>query len=863
MGIYEKNIEALRKRNPGMAELIESVEINEDEIKLVRTESGDYRVLYRIENGEYTFINGDDNAQERANEAVGQFCGLGKEGVVILFGFEFGYLAEEILKKLGKDFVLFVYEAVPEIFKKAIMTRDISGLLASERVNIVFGEDVEDFSVFHAIYGRINNGMFFVIKDHLSVRLNNDTYERFYKRLKEEKRLVDSCTATLLQLSKEFVNTFLSNIPFILRNPGVNKLKDIFKDRPAIIVSAGPSIDKNLHLLRNAKGKAVIIAVDAVVPTLLPCGIIPDIIVGIDPLECNIPMFKDNPLLSDVPFVCIGQYTSEIVRLYPGPLFVSNSENNIVYNWLKNFLEDKGAIGCFGGSVAHFAFSVAEFMGCGVIAFVGQDLSYNEYVHSKGFRDATNAEPANHANSVQIQNIFCETAHTNASFIAFKISFENAIKKFKGKVINATEDGLPIDGAIPMRFIDFIDEYCRGLSEIDTFSILSGFSDDIDSDKLDGIITKLIEGRGTFNDIKKTSLSILGCVESVKKLIKYGKQESKRFRNVLNNMDVLVEQAKHPLFGLLQSYHLELFMKKESLRGIDETKDRWEQLDKKLELATIHYSQAVVAIDLLSDRISRLITILQMEKNVGTILADELLDQKEKSLKAGMMYMKEGVIREAVKHLESVVSEQEAASREQLEVASGTDGATCNTEIYVSLAEMYVQQFRFYEAKELLENVTDYGVQGMDSVISDEQPVTCNAQFTTRVKELLKTCDEKINVWNERKKDMKKLVNDAEADYGGHLESGNFYFRVKDYERAEKAFSEAISEQLAVGNDSLLLTAGVQSKAESSQSSTINASYYGLASAYKAMGKPEKSEHTLEKVIEIESVNTGLYCHSK
>ncbi|MGR3317850.1 MAG: 6-hydroxymethylpterin diphosphokinase MptE-like protein [Candidatus Anammoxibacter sp.] len=850
MGIYEKNIEALRKRNPDMAELIESVKIDEDEIKLIRTESGDYRVLYRKEDGEYTFINGDNDAPERANKAVGQFRGIGKEGIVVLFGFEFGYLAEEILKRLEKEFILFVYEAVPAIFKAAIMTRDISDLLASERVKIILGEDIEDFSVFQAHYGRINNGMFFVIKDHLSVRLNNDTYERFYKRLKEEKRLIDSCAATLLQLSKEFINTFLLNIPSILANPGVNKLKNIFRERPAIIVSAGPSIDKNLHLLRKAKGKAVIIAVDAVVPTLLPCGIVPDIIVGIDPVESNMVMFKDNPLLNKVPFVCMAQYASEIVQLYPGPLFVSNVENNIVYKWLKRFLEDKGDIECFGGSVAHFAFSVAEFMGCGVIAFTGQDLSYNDYVYSKGYSDAMNVGMADHANSVQTQNIFGETVNTNGSFLAFKITFENKIKKFKGKVINATEDGLPIDGAISMRFIDFIDEYCGSLSGIDTFSILSGFSNDIDNYKLDGILNDLIAGKETFNDIRRTSQGILGCIENVKKLIKYGKQESKRFRNILNNLDVLVEKAKHPLFSILQSYHLELFMKKQSLQGIDETKDKWKQLDKKLELGTKHYSETIVAIDLLCDQLDKLITILQVKKDAEIILADKSLEQEKKSLKAGMVYREAGMISEAVKHLESAVGKHGAGSNWQLAVDVGRGGnektVTCSEEVYVSLAEMYVQQFRFYDAREMLQSV---GRRQL-AVVSSQ-----------KVSNLLEICNEKINVWEGLKKDMEKLVKDAESGYGGQLESGNFYFRIKDYERAEKEFSGAIKEQLAVGDDSLLI-ADAQLKTEDNQSSTIDA-YYGLANTYKAMGKLEKSEHTLEKVIEIESVNTGLYCRSK
>ena len=851
MGLYEKNIEALKKRNPHAAELIESAEINEDQIKVIQTESGDYRVLYRRENGEYTFINGDNDAPERAKTAIGQFGGLGKDGVVILFGFEFGYFAEEILNRLEKGQILFVYEAVPAIFKAAIMTKDISDLLVSERVNFIVGEDVEDFSVFHKEYGRVNNGMFFVIKDNLSVRLNNDAYEVFYKRLKEEKRMIDSCAATLLQLSKEFINTFLLNIPSILTNPGVDKLKDIFKDRPAVVVSAGPSIDNNFHLLRKIKGKAVIIAVDAIVPTLLPCGIVPDIIVGIDPLEHNMCMLEDNPLLNDVPLVCLGQYTSEIVQLYPGPLFVSNVRNNIVYKWLERFLEDKGSIECFGGSVAHFGFSVAEIMGCDVIALVGQDLSYNEYMHSKGFRDAL-WETCDDVldNDVKTQNIFGETVNTDASFIAYRIAFENKIKKFKGKVINATEGGLSIEGAISMRFMDFIEEYCGDLPGIDTFSMLSGFSKDtLDSYKLEGIITELVAGKGTFNDIRNTSQNILGCIEEVKRLIKNGKQESKRFRKVLNNLDVLVEKAKHPLFDILQAYHLELFIKKQSMQGIEETKDRWKKLEKKLELGAKHYSEVVIAIDLLGERLTKLINILQMEKKAGIILADKSLEESEKLLKAGMVYRKAGMISNAVKYLESAVSRRK-------EVVGDMDGGSQhighNEEVYVSLAEMYLLQFRFYEAREMLQSVDIMQL----AVVSSQ-----------KVAELLETCNEKINVWEGRKKDMTKFLKDAEANYGGRRESGDFYLKIKDYERAEKSFLAASTENKRGAVESLLLTEGgmgepATASTTDSQSSIINSSY-GIGNAHRALDKKKKSKDTLAEIIENVPVNTGNYYHSK
>ena len=312
-------------------------------------------------------IHSAEDPVKCAREAVDLLDKTQKEGLIVLLGFGLGYFAQELLKRFETGHMMLLYEATPQLFRTALEARDLTEVLASDKVEILIGPDVDDFSFLQRHHHHLVNGKIYLVKHRPSLRLNERAYDRFQKRLEEQRLLTLSNVGTAVGLGKNFADAFMQNVPNILRKPGVTALKDVFKGRSAIVVAAGPSLEKNLHLLKRAKSKAVIIAVDAALPTLLPAGILPDLLVAIDPMPENVAFFKDSPLLKRVPFICLSQYTPEIVDVYPGPLFLNMAEQNLVTLWLRPFWEEKGSIVCFGGSVAHLGFAAAEYLGCSTI----------------------------------------------------------------------------------------------------------------------------------------------------------------------------------------------------------------------------------------------------------------------------------------------------------------------------------------------------------------------------------------------------------------------------------------------------------------------------------------------------------------
>lgn len=880
--IYRKNLSYIEKKNPALIPLLDTAIIDEDKIKIVVSESGLPRLLYKKEDGEEVYIHSPSDPAAMATPAIELLGKMGKEGIIVLFGFGLGYFAEAVFERFEKGHLMLIYEAKPELFKAALHLMDFSKLLESDRVHIALGEEIDSIPVVHAYYNHIINGRFWVVRHHPSIKLNEKAYDKFLKKLEDEHLAMKTNVVTGLGLGNKFIDTFLENVPSVLRKPGVTRLKNIFQGRPAIVVSAGPSLDKNIHLLKKAKGKAIIIAVEAALPTLIPCDIFPDIVVALDPLEKNIHLIKDNPFLEKITFVSLPQFTPEVVNMYPGPLLMNSLPGNIVYQWLGQFWEDKGFIECYGGSVAHFAFGAAEFIGADTIAFVGQDLSFKgKDSHTKGFTDISDNILKEAIQKKDMKDVIDETSGafstvdifgeqvlTRSDFLSFKTSFEKKVREFRGTVINATEGGLSIEGAQNMRLADFIDEYCNKFETVDVFSVLSGLSDDAIAYSLEGLIASVTGGRHIFKEIKKNADRILKHAKKVKALKEKGLRDTAEFHNILNKIEPLIEKVKHPLLNIMTSYYfsLELFLIKQEIQEIDYIEDKWERLDKQLERGQKYYSEIIKAIDLFNRQLDKLIPALQREAKINAILRDEALEQKKKFVRVAEVYRKADMPAQAVKYLDLAVGIQDkTAIRMQ----------TPDPELLIALAEMYLKQFRFYDVQELLERarVKEAGYRGLGLGVKRQKQ-------EEKVEELLKTCDKKIKAWEQRKREMSKILEVAEKNYGGHLESGYFYFRTKDYERAEKAYLEAVSSQPTMGRtepqsaNSGSDGAAVSSKKDRGQGSgdkgrenselpTLNSqlvqAYYGLAHTYLVQEKVESAVEALEKAIEVDPQNPLLY----
>lgn len=242
------------------------------------------------------------------------------------------------------------------------------------------------------------------------------------------------------------ISNMFHNINEIINNPGINMLKDTFKDKPAIVVATGPSLTKQLPLLKELQDKAVIIAADASLKPLLEFGIRPHLVASLERIPETVAMlnrWKDDEL-DGIYLAACPVVPKEVYMGYPGPRV-------IVYRNFDHFkwLDIERGILQVEQSSGNMAFKIAEELGCNPIALVGQDLAF---VGDKTHADDAplfEGESQNHLNMSRIKvpgNVEPEVETHQIWYDCLK-AYEHDLKMYQGKCYNCTEGGAKIQGA--------------------------------------------------------------------------------------------------------------------------------------------------------------------------------------------------------------------------------------------------------------------------------------------------------------------------------------------------------------------------------------------------------------------------------
>lgn len=180
---------------------------------------------------------------------------------------------------------------------------------------------------------------------------------------------------TTQEFGRRWVEQGIGNVPLVVRHYSLSALDGRFQGMPAILVAPGPSLDKNIHLLHEAQGKAVLLAPLQTLRRLHLAGIRPDFVLVLDPLDLTsepYDFFKDVPdeALPDL-IVGLGCHPN-VIRKFRRAYFFS--AGGPVDHWMEDILGEP-LISLAAGSVALSAFMLARHWHCNPIALVGQDLA--------------------------------------------------------------------------------------------------------------------------------------------------------------------------------------------------------------------------------------------------------------------------------------------------------------------------------------------------------------------------------------------------------------------------------------------------------------------------------------------------------
>jgi len=368
---YKKNFEALKSVNPELTEHIKK-QPDVDWITTIQSRNKQRNML--IQTGSKQHLVYDINDPTKQAKTAVKDIELHKDTCSIVVGFGLGYLANELAKKMKKGHKIIIIEPIAHIIKLALSNFDFSEHIKNRSLFIVTPDENEVAMCLHTI------SQSFVVADWL---LTHEMYIKY--RPKEYMMISKFASDTLNQIlcnqgtvsgeaGAKIADNDVSCLPYVIRHRGVEELKGLYKDKPCVLVSTGPSLQKNIHHLIEHQDNVVIICVGQAIRILLSCGIRPDFACTVDFGEVNMGHFKG---LMDcgVPLVSLNRAYAPLLQAWKGPKFVAATPVPGFEEMATGILNDKGFIEA-GGSVAHMCFGLAKLLGCNPISIIGQDLAY-------------------------------------------------------------------------------------------------------------------------------------------------------------------------------------------------------------------------------------------------------------------------------------------------------------------------------------------------------------------------------------------------------------------------------------------------------------------------------------------------------
>ncbi|EBF6072445.1 motility associated factor glycosyltransferase family protein [Campylobacter coli] len=380
--------------------------------------------------------------------------------VLYFYGFGNGILFKALLQNKNHQHIV-VFEKDIEIIWVIFHILDFSSELQSARLMILENDKLQtqDYTEL------CSSKPFFQFSRIYFLELMSHYYERFHEDVLElNKKLAENFKNSIVSHGNDpldalqGIEQFVYNLPQMITHPSYKELLSKRKNLSdtAIIVSTGPSLTKQLPLLKKYASKATIFCADSSYPILVKHNIKPDYVCMLERTELTAEFFNHDfgEFDKDIVFICAGVVHPKAIEYLKGrnrkyliiprylyfPIYIKLKYFDFLYNT---------------PSVAHMACYLSLHLNHKNIIFIGQDLAYaeNGNSHPDDYQNSANYE------SQMYEHILTEAyggkkeIKTHEVWIFFKQILEAMIIKYHITTYNCTEGGARIEGTIEKPFL--------------------------------------------------------------------------------------------------------------------------------------------------------------------------------------------------------------------------------------------------------------------------------------------------------------------------------------------------------------------------------------------------------------------------
>lgn len=363
--LLEQNLKFISRYNPELAEKIMKHTELQANYEINPANSGD-SILFK------EGIPVDDSVDPvwSSMEIYSKLEDKSVKSITVILGMGLGYILKEFNKRYKGKIILF--EPNLEFLRIALEFVDFSEELSNK--NVIIAHTLEDVkNAFNMLFYRgykynfaasnyyLNNNI--IDLPELTKDLNNCyiTFEQTYNNLLKKNLL--------------WTSILFNNVPCVVQSQDMHVLKDQFKGKTAVIISAGPSLDKNIENLKPFRDKVIVFCIGVAFRSAVKHGIIPDFVMIID----NDKSVIDLPEISQVNLIISTYSNTNNFELKPKRFYNYHIKTTPACTWLAKVLgvpdiDDYES----AGTVAINCIHAAKLMGCKRIILIGQDLAYTD-----------------------------------------------------------------------------------------------------------------------------------------------------------------------------------------------------------------------------------------------------------------------------------------------------------------------------------------------------------------------------------------------------------------------------------------------------------------------------------------------------
>ncbi|EKS4398794.1 motility associated factor glycosyltransferase family protein [Campylobacter jejuni] len=382
--------------------------------------------------------------------------------VLYFYGFGNGILFKALLQNKNHQHII-VFEKDIEIIWVMFHVLDFSNELQNSRLMILENDKLQaqDYTEL------CSSKPFFQFSRIYFLELMSHYYERFHEDiLGLNKKLAENFKNIILRNGNDpldalqGIEQFVYNLPQMITHPSYKELLSKRKgiSDTAIIVSTGPSLTKQLPLLKKYANKATIFCADSSYPILAKHGIKPDYVCMLERTEITAEFFNHDfgEFDKDIIFICAGVVHPKAIEYLKDRNLVI-TQKVLAFPYYINLKDFSYA--AVGFSVAHTLSYLATYLSHKNIIFIGQDLAYaeNGNSHPDDYQNSANYESQMYEHILTTAYGGNGKVETHSIWLLFKNWFENEMipntRKMGITTYNCTEGGARIEGTIEKPFL--------------------------------------------------------------------------------------------------------------------------------------------------------------------------------------------------------------------------------------------------------------------------------------------------------------------------------------------------------------------------------------------------------------------------